>query len=34
MSKPMILIVNPRYSHKKQVTIDYKTQFPTDLMFN
>jgi hypothetical protein len=34
MSKPVILIVNPRYSHKKQVTTDYKTQFSTDLMFN
>jgi hypothetical protein len=30
----MTLILRPKYSHKKQIKIDYETQFPTDLMLN
>jgi hypothetical protein len=28
------LILRPRYSHKKQIKIDYEVQFPTDPMLN
>jgi hypothetical protein len=34
MSKLMTSILKQRYSHKKQIKIDYETQFPTDVMFN
>ena len=34
MSKHMILILRPKYSHKKQIKIDYETQFSTDSMLN
>ena len=34
MSKPVTLILRQRYSHKKQIKIDYETQFPTDPMLN
>jgi hypothetical protein len=34
MSKLMTSILKQRYSHKKQIKIDYETQFPTDLMLN
>ena len=30
----MTLILRPRYSHKKQIKIDYEAQFPTDPMLN
>jgi hypothetical protein len=30
----MTLILRPKYSHKKQIKIDYETQFLTDLMLN
>jgi len=34
MPKLIILIVRPRYSYKKQIKIDYETQFSTDSMLN
>ena len=34
MSKPVTLILRQRYSHKKQIKIDYETQFPTDQILN
>jgi hypothetical protein len=34
MSKLMTSILKQRYSHKKQIKIDYETQFPTDVMLN
>jgi hypothetical protein len=30
----MILIMRSRYSYRKQIEIDYETQFPTDPMLN
>jgi hypothetical protein len=30
----MTLILRLKYSHKKQIKIDYETQFLTDLMLN
>jgi hypothetical protein len=30
----MTLILRPRYSHKKQIKIDYEAQFATDPMLN
>jgi hypothetical protein len=34
MLKLVTLILKPRYSHKKQLKIDYETQFSTDPMLN
>jgi len=34
MLKPVTLIVRQKYSYKKQIKTDYKTQFPTDPMLN
>jgi hypothetical protein len=34
MSKPVTLILRQIYSHKKQIKIDYETQFSTDPMLN
>jgi hypothetical protein len=34
MSKLVTLILKPRYSHKKQIKIDYEAQFPNDPMLN
>jgi hypothetical protein len=34
MPKLLTLILRLRYSHKKQIKIDYKTQFPTNPMLN
>ena len=34
MLKPVTLILKPRYSHKKQIKIDYEAQFSTNLMLN
>ena len=34
MSKLVTLILKLRYSHKKQIKIDYEAQFPTDPMLN
>jgi len=34
MSKLVTLILKPRYSHKKQIKIDYETQFTNDPMLN
>jgi hypothetical protein len=34
MSKLVTLILRPIYSHKKQIKIDYETQFLTDPMLN
>jgi len=34
MPKPVTMILKPRYSPKKQIKIDYETQFPTDPMLN
>jgi hypothetical protein len=34
MPKLVNLILRPIYSYKKQIKIDYETQFPTDSMFN
>jgi hypothetical protein len=30
----MILILRLRYSHQKQIKIDYEAQFPTDQILN
>jgi hypothetical protein len=34
MPKLVTLILRPRYSYKKQIKIDYETQFPTDQILN
>ena len=34
MSKLVTLILRPIYSNKKQIKIDYETQFLTDPMLN
>jgi hypothetical protein len=34
MSKLVTLILRPRYSHKKQIKIDYKARFLTDSILN
>ena len=34
MPKLVTLILKPRYSHKKQIKIDYEAQFSTNLMLN
>jgi hypothetical protein len=34
MPKLVTLILKPRYSHKKQIKIDYEAQFSTDPMLN
>jgi hypothetical protein len=34
MPKPVTMILKPRYSPKKQIKIDYETQFSTDPMLN
>jgi len=34
ISKPVTLILRPIYFHKKQIKINYKTQFATDPMLN
>ena len=34
MPKLVTMILKPRYSPKKQIKIDYETQFPTDPMLN
>jgi hypothetical protein len=34
MPKHVTLILRPRYSYKKEVKIDYETQFPTNPILN
>ena len=34
MPKLVTLILRPRYFYKKQIKIDYETQFPTDQILN
>jgi len=34
MLKLMVLILRPRYSYKKQIKIDYETQFSTYPLLN
>ena len=34
MKKLVTLILRPKYSHKKQIIIDYEAQFSTDPVLN